>query len=44
MYSKVPVSNKAKLKAATAEHAQTFAKSPERITNYSQDDCVKYAS
>jgi len=44
IYTKVPVCTKAKLKAATMEHIQTFEKSPERVKKYFQDFRVKYAA
>lgn len=44
IYSKVPVRNKDKLKAATNEHMQTLEKSPERVRKYFQDARVKYAA
>ena len=44
IYSKVPVRNKDKLKAATTEHMQILEKSPERVKKYFQDARVKYAA
>ena len=44
IYSKVPVRNKDKLKAAATEHMETLEKSSERVKKYFQDVRVKYAA
>lgn len=44
MGSKVPARTKAKLRMAVTEHLTMLENNPDRVKNYFQDQCVKYAA